>query len=73
MMKTGQPCSHIWHLCGEVGEQDVVVEAVMVAAGRERVLNFCVVLLGVVFGGKGGDWILLFVECKGEWGGKVVD
>ncbi len=54
MIKTGQPCSHVWHLCGEVGEQDVVVEAVMVAAGRERVLNFCVVLLGVVFGGKGG-------------------
>ena len=26
--------------------------------------------LGPVFG---GDWILLFVEYKGEWEGKVVD
>ena len=50
--------------------QVVVVKAVRVAVGRGRVLNLHVVLLGPVFG---GDWILLFVEYKGEWEGKVVD
>ena len=73
MIKTGQPCSHVWHLCGEVGEQDVVVEAVMVAAGRERVLNFRVVLLGVVFGRKGrGFESSCLLSARGSGGERLL-